>query len=113
MTRDAEKLLAVFGGLDAGRRKALLAFAEKLSRQTDVPEPHAQPREIARPPEETVVMAIRRLVGTYPGLNRRRLMGEASRYMAQHALEDRAAREVIDELERLFARQHGERAGRA
>jgi hypothetical protein len=39
-------------------------------------------------------------------LDRKRLMAEASQFMAQHALEDRPAREVIDELEAVFARHY-------
>jgi hypothetical protein len=33
-------------------------------------------------------------------------MAEASRFLAQHALEGRAANEVIDELEGVFARHY-------
>jgi hypothetical protein len=35
-------------------------------------------------------------------------MAEASQFMAQHALEGRAAREVIDDLEAVFARHYKE-----
>ena len=52
--------------------------------------------------------AIRRLVRTFPMLDRKRLMAEASQFMAQHALEGRAAREVIDDLEAVFARHYKE-----
>jgi hypothetical protein len=44
-------------------------------------------------------------------LDRRKLMGEASRLMAQHALEGRAAAGVIDELEAAFARHYQKMKG--
>ena len=53
-----------------------------------------------------VTMAIRRLVRTYPMLDPKRLMAEASQFMAQHALNGRPAVEVIDELEKVFARHY-------
>jgi hypothetical protein len=37
-------------------------------------------------------------------LDRRRLMGEATEFMAQHALQGRPSAEIIDELELVFAR---------
>jgi hypothetical protein len=56
-----------------------------------------------------VTTAIRRLVRTYPMLDRRKLMAEASEFMAQHALQGRPAGEVIDELDALFARHYEQR----
>ena len=56
-------------------------------------------------------LAIRRLVRSYPMLDRGRLMGEASRCLAQHALEGRSAAEVIDELEVLFVRHYEAQKG--
>jgi hypothetical protein len=51
-------------------------------------------------------MAIRRLTRTYPMLDRRKLMGQTSQLMAEHALQGRAVVEVIEELELLFARHY-------
>jgi len=39
-------------------------------------------------------------------LDRRKLMAEASQFMAQHALEGREAAAVIDELEAVFVRHY-------
>jgi hypothetical protein len=55
---------------------------------------------------ETVVMAIKRLTRTYPMLDRRKLIGRTSQLMAEHALQGRAAVEVIDELEMVFERYY-------
>ena len=94
----------------SGSRRAqekLVAFAEFLGER----EPGAvdEPLPLPRPAGETVTLAIRRLVQTYPMLDRRKLMGEAAQFMAQHALERRPAREVIDDLEAVFARHYQQR----
>lgn len=97
MTADREHaLLEIFRALDAQRRDELLEFAQTLAA------PLAEPCREPRPSEESVVLALRRLTRSYPMLDRRRLMGTASTLLAQHALQGRAAAEVIDELERMF-----------
>jgi hypothetical protein len=103
MTADGEDmLLAIYRRLDARRRNEVLEFAQALA------VPLAEPRREPRPAEESVVLALRRLRRSYPMLDRRRLMGPASALMAQHALQDRAPAEVIDELELLFERHYSE-----
>lgn len=111
MSREEGKLLALFGRLGDEQQDRLIAFAEFLA--AGAPETGAAPEPVAipRPAGESVALAIRRLVRTYPMLERRRLMGEASRFLAQHALEGRPAVEVIDELEVVFARHYHERKG--
>lgn len=98
-----QALLVVFDRLESRQQDRLMEFAAALSAHADVsvamrPEP--------RPAEESVVAAIRRLTRVYPAVERRRLMGPVSTLMAQHALQGRAAAEVIDELELVFERQH-------
>ena len=101
------KLLDLFEQLAPEQQERLIAFAEFLSGgAADSGGAAGGPAVLARPENETVTMAIRRLVRTYPTLDRRKLMAEASELMAQHALQGRAAREVIDELEALFARHY-------
>ena len=103
--RGEKALLDLFERLAPEQQDRLIAFAEFLNGRA--PEPGAAaagPVAIPRVPGETVAMGIRRLTRTYPMLDRRKLMAEASQFMAQHALEGRAAREVIDDLEAVFAR---------
>jgi hypothetical protein len=100
-----KKLLELFQNLQPEQQETLIAFAEFLVARNGG-QPSAVPLPIERPGEETVVMAIRRLVRTYPMLDRRSLMSDASQIMAQHALEGRGAEEVIDELELVFARHY-------
>lgn len=98
-------LLGIYRGLDAQGRRRLLACAQALA----APAAAAQPEP--RPAEESVVLAIRRLSRSYPMLDRRRLMGPTSALMAQHALQGRAAAEVIDELELVFECHYRESLG--
>lgn len=103
MAADGETaLLDLYRALDARRRDELLEFARVLTA------PAAEPRREPRPAEESVALAIRRLTRSYPMLERRRLMGPASALLAQHALQGRAAAEVIDELELVFERHYRE-----
>ena len=113
MRRDEKQLLDLFERLAPEQQDRLIAFAEFFGGGA----PHAagtasEPVAIPRPDGETVTMAIRRLVRTYPMLDRKRLMGEASQFMAQHALEGREAAVVIDELEKVFARHYEEHKGK-
>lgn len=110
MKEDEQKLLAIFEGLAPAQQDKLIEFAEFLAVGDAGADKSiaADLTMMPRPREETVTMAIRRLVNSYPMLDRRRLMGEASQVLAEHALHDRPAPEVIDELEVVFAR-HFER----
>jgi len=110
MRNEERKLLDVFGRLGEAQQEKLLAFAEFLTGVAPAPDAAGARHDIPRPARETVAMAIRRLLRTYPMLDRRKLMAEASQFMAQHALDGRPAAEVIDELEALFARHYGRHA---
>jgi hypothetical protein len=107
MTRGEKQLLDLFERLAPEQQDRLIAFAEFLGgSESDTAGAASEPVAIPRPDGETVPMAIRRLVRTFPMLDRKRLMAEASQFMAQHALEGRPAHEVIDELEAVFARHY-------
>ncbi len=107
MKGEEKKLLDLFERLAPEQQDGLIAFAEFLGGSASPAAGTAsEPVAIPRPDGERVTMAIRRLVRSYPMLDRKRLMAEASQFMAQHALEGRAAREVIDELEAVFARHY-------
>lgn len=104
-----QRLLALFARLDISQQDSLLEFASSLAAR-DVPSGAAAARPCPgpRPADESVALAIRRLTRGYPMLDRRKLMGPASALLAQHALQGRAAAEVIDELEQVFERQYRE-----
>jgi hypothetical protein len=101
------ELLQLFRELGAAERQSLLDFAAFLrQRQGEIAETAAsmpsEPLPIPRPPEESVVAAIRRLSETYPMLNRDELLHRASDLMSAHVLHGRNAQEVIDDLQQLF-----------
>ena len=98
------RLLAIFRALHADDRHALQAYAEFLAVRGGMRPTAAEATVSAEPaPEgETVVMAIKRLTRTYPMIERRKLIGRTSELMAEHALQGRAAVEVIAELEVVF-----------
>jgi hypothetical protein len=107
MRREEKKLMELFDALAPQQQETLLAFAEFLAVRADGGgDDAARPRPITRPASETVVMAVKRLTRTYPMLDRRKLLAETSHFMAAHALEGRAAAEVIDDLEAVFARHY-------
>jgi hypothetical protein len=104
-----QRLVGLYRDLPEAEREMLLAFAEFLvtrggREDVTVPEPQAIPR----PEEETVIKAMKRLSSTYPMLDKARLLNETSMLMSQHMLQGREAREVIDDLEAVFARHYRE-----
>ncbi len=116
MDADEKKLLKWFSALDDEGRGQLLAFAEFLHERRPQREPDtAEPLDIPRPTEESVVKAIRRLAETYPMLDNAKMLHETSMFMSQHVMQGRPAVEVIDDLELLFRRHFDqwreERAG--
>lgn len=100
-----QALLAAFDRLDTRRQDMLMEFAATLVARDGDSAP-AVMRPEPRPADESVVAAIKRLARVYPAAGRRRLMAPASMLMAQHALQGRPAKEVIDELEMMFERDH-------
>jgi len=112
-TTAEKQLLAHFERLSDSQRETLLSFAEFLAQQSaSLPAesaPVAEPRAIARPPQESVVAAIKRLNNTYFMLeDRAGLLNETSVLMTQHVMQGRDIDEVIDELEAVFARFYDE-----
>lgn len=105
--RGEKQLLDFFEQLAPEQQDGLIAFAEFLGGSVpNAAGTTSEPVAIPRPDGERVTRAVRRLVRTYPMLDRRRLMAEASQFMAQHVLQGRPAVEVIDELERMFTRHY-------
>ncbi len=104
------RLLKLYRALPEQERASLMAFAEFLAHRAEAKENETdqvaespQPKPIARPQRETVVAAIRRLSESYFMLDREVLFHETAGLMSAHVLQGRPAREVIDELEQLFA----------
>ena len=72
--REEERLLDLFDRLAPEQQDGLIAFAEFLAgKPPEGADLGREPLAVSRPEVETVTMAIRRLVQTYPMLDRRRL----------------------------------------
>ncbi len=115
MSTDRERLSELFATLDPEGRRTLLALAEFLvargaqERPIDDAAPEL-PRDLPRPDSESVVAALKRLRRSYPMLDSAPLLDAAARLVTAHVLHGRAADEVIDELETLFAEAYARHA---
>lgn len=111
-TSEQRKLSRLFASLDEQDRSSLLAFAEFLVQRRGSQPAEAesaapeQPRAISRPDSESVVGAIKRLSKTYYMLQRSDMLDETSSLMTAHVMQGRSAKEVIDDLERVFAEHY-------
>jgi hypothetical protein len=104
MTAGERRLLGLFRALSESKQASLLDYADFLiARGLPEAEPVSQtPLVLARPAQESVVKAIKRLRETYPMLDRAKLINETAALMSQHLVQGRTAIEVIDDLEALF-----------
>ena len=111
-TCDERRLTTLFHDLSAADRSTLLAFADFLTQRASSATDEAgeaevrEPRPLARPANESVVGAIKRLSQAYDMLDHGQLLNETTTLMSAHVLQGRAAAEVIDELEALFDRHY-------
>lgn len=108
MNSSVKELVDIFEYLPEQDQKTLLEFAEFL--KSRAPETEYRPSkveslDIPRPEKESVIAAIKRLVETYPMIERSVMFSETSDLMMQHTMTGRPAVEVIDEMEVLFERK--------
>jgi hypothetical protein len=112
LTPEQQQLLDLVERIEPSECATLLAFAEFLaSRQGTLKmEPEVslplEPKLVERPPQESVVKAIKRLSASYYMLQRDKLLDETSSLMTSHIIQGRDAKEVIDELENLFKKHY-------
>lgn len=108
--KQSRQLVKLYESLDASSRQSLLDYAQWLT--TRSPEAAVEseevrvPLEISRPEEESVVKGIKRLVATYPMVDRSSLFNETSSLMTQHVMQGKQACDAIDELEILFRNEY-------
>ena len=106
MARAEKRLTQIFSSLPAAERDMLLAFAEFLQARVQPEAEPLVPRIIARPQQESVVAAIKRLAATYPMLDKAVILNQTSALMTQHVMYGREAAAVIDDLEILFVEHY-------
>lgn len=109
-----KKLLELFRNLPEAQRQTLLDFADFLASRAApaeaVPVP-TEPVSIERPEQESVIAAIKRLRATYPMIDPEKLLNETAGFMTKHVVHGKPAKEVIDEMEVVFARRYEEHKG--
>lgn len=106
---EQHRLQQIFKQLPPEHQQMLLAFAEFLqNRVVSKPPPPLQPKYLPRPPEESVVAAIKRLSKSYPMLDKAKMLDETSSLMTEHILQGRDKVSVIDELEAIFRQRYEE-----
>ena len=128
MTDQEQSLLDLYRQLTEHDAHALMRYAEFLAgyeataagivekNTTQVEQPSTQtvtstdsipkPEKISRPEEERVVDALKRLSATYPMLDKKSLLDKASELVAQHIMFGKPAKQVIDEIEDMFAQAY-------
>ena len=103
MKRDVKALADLFNKLDKDRQKSLFDYAEFLqSKSGMVPPDIAEPVDIPKPDNESVVGAIKRMKQSYPMIDSMEVFAVASNLMTDHMVKGRDAEEVINEIEALF-----------
>lgn len=105
--KQSRRLTEIFDQLSVSSRQSLLDYGEWLAARVeaekdDKVEAVTVPLDIPRPEQESVVKAIKRLVATYPMVDRGNMLNETSSLMTQHVIQGKEAAVVIDELEVLF-----------
>jgi len=108
--KQERQIIKLFKSLDATNKESLLAFGEFLQTRTSSSNPDDQSVdvvaselvEIARPEEESVIKAIKRLSATYPMVDKETILHPISNLMTSHIIQGRTAPEVIDDLQALF-----------
>jgi hypothetical protein len=107
LKEDEKTLRGILARLSESERRTLLDFGRFLAERADAPDAVAgpslpEPAPLPRPPDETVIGAMKRLSKTYPMVDKSKVLNESSALMAQHVMQGRDAEEVIAELEALF-----------
>ena len=103
MKRDVKALADLFKTLDKDRQQSLFDYAEFLqSKGGIVQQEIAEPVDVPRAENESVVGAIKRLKQTYPMIDSMEVFAVASNLMTDHMVKGRDAEEVINEIEALF-----------
>jgi len=99
----AQSIASIFDDLPETDQTTLFEFAEFLkSRAPDLASKITEPLGIARPEEESVVAAIKRLKKNYPMVSQKELLNQTSEFMMQHMMQGKSAKDVIDEMEVMF-----------
>ena len=95
MRAEEKQLLALFSSLAKEQQQMLLDFMLFLQSRTEKA-PAALLEPIPHPETESVVKAIKRLMASYPMLERSKLLHETSAVLTQHIVQSKPAKEAIN-----------------
>lgn len=113
--REERVLYKIYKNLDSNNQQTLITFANFLAEQQSQEKSNTlavnttqnvQPLGLPRPQQESVIKGIRRLTKNYPMLDTDSMFDNISQLMTAHIMEGRSAKNVIDDLETLFAQQY-------
>jgi len=106
------KLIEIYKKLPDSEREKLISFAEFTAANCELRDVEVEkPVFVERPEGESVVAGIKRLSVVYHMIDRSKILHETSALMAEHMIQGRAASEVIDDVEALFARTYEKQFG--
>lgn len=117
LNKKERELLKLFKTLSESDQQSLVAFAQFLDSRADTTSDKAesvtkndetptQPLSIARPDEESVIKAIKRLTATYPMIDKENILHPISDLMTSHMIQGKSASDVIDALEVVFLKEY-------
>jgi len=110
MNKNEKNLIRLYEALTSPEREMLISYAEFLVERSDGGNDEyrkiKEPVEIKRPPQETIVAAVKRLSASYPMLDKAKLLSDVSEKVTQHIIFGREITEVIDELEIFFQKNY-------
>ncbi|MBF0264244.1 MAG: hypothetical protein HQL46_03165 [Gammaproteobacteria bacterium] len=109
MNKLEKKLLSNLKNLNPSAQNSLLDFSDYLlskENKDNVQLAPEKPQQIPRPPEESVVAAIKRLSQSYHMINKSGVLDQAAQMMTEHMLNGKEAQIVINELEVLFSQKY-------
>lgn len=102
-----KKLRDMFDELSEQDQQTVFEFTAFLhSKSEPVSKEIPAPKDIPRPEDESVIKATRRLSETYFMVDKGKMLNDTSTLMAQHVMQGRNAKDVIDDLESAFKKAY-------
>jgi len=101
--KSSDALIELYEAMDDERKRSLCDFADFLYAKAEpVCKEIPVPQDVPRPPQESVVGAVKRLKTKYHMVESMTVFSAASALMTDHMVKGRDLVEVIDEMELLF-----------
>lgn len=108
-TSSVKRLQNLFRQLSEKDQENLLSFAEFLQARAGsqvAVRSLPVPKTIPRPPEESIIAAIKRLSQCYYMLDKSKMLHETADLVTQHCLQGQELQGIIDRLEQVFSQHY-------